>query len=447
MKKMKRIMAATLAMTVLFATTVFAQTPREIVGQAYANSTDATTMSVSGNIAGVVNLMGMELLRLNMDFVMDMDFDLETGAMMMYMRMPMQISVADPITGEAFDENVEVAVFMDGTTVFVYESTIGWFTDPSMDMSDMDDMLGMMDIEALTAWSLEINELIMDEITIQFADDQVDGYYVIEQIMDWDDMVNMLDLFMTPEFFDGMMAFIPEADMVLIQEDLDMAMLELDGMMDEMLAILEDLDINFEAVYRSYIDQETLTFSRYLMEMNMDFALDLDLGILGNMDISGSFTMDLDVDYNPTIVWPVIDEVVNLDDLFVDIMPLPAELEEAVVAIAEIGSLEFGADNLEVRETLPVAGDFAVGIINLLVADIANFNVFIVNHGTDIVHATLASVPSLPLFDVYLEPGEGFVLQIPMGTFADIATLVIQSSGAPLDVETGFRLTELPLGQ
>jgi hypothetical protein len=427
MKKMKRIVAATLALTVLFATSVMAQTPREIVSQAYANSADATTMSITGNLTGTVNLMGMEFLQLNADFIMDIDMDLDAGTMMMYMRIPMQISGTDPMTGESMNESIEIAMFMDGATVFVYESTIGWFTDPSMDMGDVDIFAGM-NFDEMMAWGLELNEQIMDEITIQFADDQVEGYYVIEQIMNWDDLLNMMDIIFASDIFSDMMAFMPADMMVdLDPQELEMAMAELDDMMDMMLAVLDEIDVDLEMVYRSYIDVETLNFQTYTMNMTLTFAGDLDLGIAGSMEISGNFTMNMDIDYNPTIVWPVIDEYVTLDDLL-------GELDIYMT------SLTFDQANLEERVAV-IFDDAAVAVVELAVEDIASFNVFIVNHGNEAVTIMLPGA-----FLEVLEAGEGFVMQIPAGTLGTDAVLVIEGAWAPLNVETGFRLTNYPLG-
>ena len=429
MKNLKRIMAATLALTVLFATSVMAaQTPREILSQAYANSMDATTMSVTGNIAGTVNMMGVELLRLNIDIRMDMDVDLDAGTMMMYMRMPMQITGADPLTGESMDENVEVAVFMDGTTVFVYESTIGWFTDPSMEVGDLDDMFAGMNLDELIAWSMELNEQIMDEITIRFADDQVPGYYVIEQFMDLDDIMNMLDAMLTPEFFDSLLAFIPEEDLAGIdQAEWDMVMGELDGMMDELLAMLDELDIEIELeiVYRSYIDVETLTFSNYNMHMVLAFAADLDLGILGELEISGNFTMDLYIDYNPTIVWPVIDEVVGLDE----VMDALGIFHEEMI---------FSAADLEDRVAM-MFDDANIVVLEIAIDADAAFNVFFVNHGNEAVTLVLYGI-----VDTVIQPGQNFVMQIPAGD-ADDVLIVLEGGDAPVNVEAGFRLTNVPL--
>ena len=440
MKNLKRFMAAALAMTVLFATTVMAQTPREILSQAYASSMDATTMSISGNISGTVYMMGVQFLQLNMDLHMDMDVDLDTGAIKMYMRMPMQISGVDPTTGESMNEDVEVAVFMDGDTFYVYEATIGWFTDPSMDMADLGDIMGLFDLEELTAGFLELNEQIMDQITIQFADDQVDGFYVIEQFLTWEDLAGMMDEIFASDMFADMMNFMPQDDFAgleLTEEELA----EVEAMMEMMAGIMDDMEFELDAVFRSYINQETLEFEVYGMLMNLDFALEMDLGeeMGGVLEISGSFVIDLDVIYNPTIVWPVIDAVAQLDDILADVVA--AEEAEDALAVVETFDLVFGEAELEDR----IAGTLDQGmtsvIVNLDVADIANFNVFIVNNGSEAVTIALA-----PAFNQVLQPGEGFVMQIPAGTLGADAALIIEGAGAPLNVETGFRLTNYPLG-
>jgi len=439
MKKMRRVLAATLALTVLFATSVMAQqTPREIIGQAYANSAEATTSSITGNIAGTIFMMGMELLQLNIDFAIDMDINLETGEMMMYMRMPMQISGADPLTGQPMNENIEVAVFMDGSTMFVYESTIGWFTDPSMDF-DMD-MLGfdLTELEEMTAMFMELNEQVMDQITIQFAadNDAFPGYYVIEQFMDFDDFMNMMDAIFTADFFEEIMAATLEEELAgLSPAEVDMIMAELDEVMDMLAAILDEIEIDMQMVYRSYIDVDTLEFSRYLMTMTLDFAADLDLGIMGSLDISGSFTMDFDMDYNPTITWPVIGDVATLDDIIGGTATFYAIDTTTTV------ELVLGDADLEERyEGFFNDGETTTGFIELMVEDVANLNVFIVNHGAGVVTIALEGV-----FAEVLQPGGAFVLQIPAGTLAADAFIVVDGAGAPLDVETGFRLTNYPL--
>jgi len=436
MKKMKRIIAATLALTVLFTTSVMAQTPREILSQAYAQSAEATTSSITGFVEGTVFMMGVELLQMHIGIHMDMDIDLDAGTMTMYMRMPMVISGTDPLTGQSMDESTEVAVFMDETRMLVYEASLGgWFTDPSMDMADMGDMFALLgDMEEMTAWFMEINEQIMDEITIQFAADQVEGFYVIEQFMDWDDVLNMLDMFLTPDFFDAMFAFMPEEDLA----ELDMVMAELDGVMDELLALLDDIEIDLQMVYRSYIDVETLEFQNYLMTMDLTFAVEM-----GIFDITGDFTMFLDINYNPTIVWPVIDNVLTLDDImaamFEDVVETEAEELAEAVATIETFDLVLAEENLEERFE-GLLGGMTTAVIELDVADIASFNIFIVNHGTEAVSVTLAGA-----VNEMVQPGQSFVVQLPAG--AASGDLVVEGGGAPITVETGFRLTNYPLNR
>jgi len=427
MKNLKRMLAATLAMTVLFATSVMAQTPREILSQAYANSADATAMAMTGNIAGAAFLSGVEIMQMDMDIAMDIDLD--AGTMKMYMRMPVQISITDPETDESIDISTEVAIFMDGATLIVYQSDLGWFTDDSMDLGDMGEMFALIsDMEDMTAWFMDINEQIMDEITIQFADDQVDGFYVIESFMDWDDMMSMMDMLFTPELFDSMFAFMPGLD------DFDVA--ELYSEMDEMMAMLDGIDFDLQAVYRSYIDVETLNFERYLMDMTLDFVIDGSLDILSDLDlpadaeITGNFVISFEIDYDPTITWPVIDNVRTLDEIM-------AELLENI----EIIEMTLDADSLEERLAFTFDGDTTAAVATFNIEEDASFNVFIVNHGNEAVSVGLFGV-----FTETLQGGEGFVMQVPAGTLDGAAIVFVEGADGPIDVETGFRLTNYPLG-
>jgi hypothetical protein len=431
MRKMKRMLAATLALTFLFATNVMAQTPREILTQAYANSADATAMSMTGNMAGTIYMMGTELLQLNVNFLIDIDMDLDAGTMMMYMRMPMTITGMDPITQTPLDESTEIAMFMDGNRVLVYERGLGWFTDPSMDMADVDIFAGM-DLDELMAWALEINEQIMDEITIQFADDndQFEGYYVIEQIMDWDDLLNMMGAFLTPELFEDMIAFVPEEELAALDpEELELVMAELDGLMDMLTTLLEDVEVELEMVYRSYIDVETLTFSTYTMNMALDFAVEVDLGI-AMTEISGNFTMNMDVDYNPTFDWPVIDTYLTLDDLLEELM---AEL----LVVVKV----FDEDMLEERVAYMIDNGFTAAMLELMVEYDASFNIFIVNHGDEDIAILIDDLG----VDVTLAPDSFFVMQAPADSLDGGVLVLIDGVGVPLNVETGFRLTNYPL--
>ena len=428
MKNLKRIMAATLAMTVLFTASVMAQEPREILSQAYANSMDATTMTMSGSIEGTVSIDGAELMQISMDMDISIDIDLDTGAMMMYIRMPMTISGMDPITGESMNETVEIAMFMDGTNVFTYVEGLGWFTDPSMDMSADLDMFMGMDLDELMAWSLELNEQIMDEIIIQFADEQVEGYYVIEQFMDWDNFVSMIDAMLTPEFFQMMTAFIPEADMA-----------ELDGVMDMLATFLDDADIELEMVFRSYIDTETLNFRNYTVAITFDLATELDLGFLGSMDIALNLIVDFDINYNPgEIVWPVIDEIRTLEDIMAAMFADMVEPGETVAAVTEL--VVFDENVLEERAVLVLGGGFTSVSIEIAVETYAKFNVFFVNNGNAPVSVSLDGI-----FDVVLQGGQTFVKQIPAGAIDGAVSIVVEGNGVPLNVESGFRLTNYPL--
>jgi len=228
MRKMKRFVAATLAMTMLFATSVMAQTPREVLDQAAANYALVETMAIRGTITGTVELAGMELLQLDMGMDMLVDVDMDAESMMMYIRMPMTITGVDPVTNEALNETLEVAVFMDGANVFVYESTIGWFTDDSMDMGDVDMMWG--DMEELMEWAMGLENMILDMWTLEFVDAPA-GLYAIETVLGMDDLFAMVDAMLSPEFLEGIFAFMPYEDLVLIEAELA----ELDGLMDELM--------------------------------------------------------------------------------------------------------------------------------------------------------------------------------------------------------------------
>jgi len=274
----------------------------------------------------------------------------------------------------------------------------------------------------MTEWFLEINEQIMDEITIQFAEEQAEGFYVIEQFMNWDDVMSMLEMIMTPEFFETMFAFMPEVDAA----DLEIAMADLDEAMAVIASLFEEAEINLDLVFRSYINQETLEFETYGIDMELDFALNLDLGILGSFDISGEFVMEMVIDYNPTIVWPVIDEVLSLDDIM------------GSLGGVETFELAFGEDALEERVALTLEG-MNIAVVELDVADAANFNVFIANNGDAAITIMIEDA------DVIVEilPGQVFVTQLAAGAIENADLVII--SAAALNVEAGFRLTASPL--
>ena len=414
MRKLKRIMALAVVMTMVFATTAFAQEPREILSHAYAASMEATTSSIAMSIVGSVHMGGQLLADVNMEMLIDSDIDLEAGTMRMFMRMPMQLTIVDPLSGAVEDVETEIAVFMDGDTLLVYESNIGvWFTDPSMDMGDLDAMFAIFgDMGDMTDWMMDINEQVLDEITIQFADEQVDGFYVIEQFMDWNDLVNMMDAIFAGDMFAEIFAAVPEVDMA-----------EFDAIMGELADILEQADINLDMVFRSYINQETLEFDIYGMVADLDFDINVDLPIIGALELSGSFVIDMVVDYNPTIEWPVIDEVLTLDELW------------AMLGITQ-HTFEFDASMLEERVSLTLS-DANSAIIELAIVDDYNLNVFVRNNGDDVIVVIIDDTH----FEIVL-PGQAFVAQLPSGTAG--AGMMIAGDSA-FDAEVGLRLTNNPL--
>lgn len=409
MKNLKRFLAATLVMTALFATSVLAQSPREILSQANANSADITVFGMSGHIAMNISVDDA-LMQLNMDLDMLFDMDIEADTMTMYIRMPMSISVEDPATGEAFDESVNMVMFMDETGMFTYVEGIGWFTDPSMDMAAG---MGMGNFNEMMQWSLELDEMMLDMMELEFAAVQPEGYYVIESVMDMDDLMDVIGTIFTSDFFLDIMAFTPEADM------------------SELTALLDDIDIGFEMISRTYIDVETVNIQRYAIDIT--FAMDLDLGILGNLNMSGDMVMVLDVDLEPTIAWPVIDEVISLADIIGDTDELFFNVPVTMDAI----ELTFGEEDLEERAAWTISDGPNSVLINLVADYDANFNIWIVNHGDADISVMLASV-----FNVVIQPGQSFVIQIPAG---DVGAILIDGGTSSIEVETGFRLTNYPL--
>jgi len=122
----------------------------------------------------------------------------------------------------------------------------------------------------------------------------------------------------------------------------------------------------------------------------------------------------------------VIDEIISLEDLLADLG-------------LETFELAFGEHNQEERVALTLSGS-TMTFIEIEIDSDANFNVFLVNHGDNDVLASLMSV-----FDVIILPGDGFVMQVPAEMLDAAMTLFVHSE-AGLNVEAGFRLTNLPLG-
>jgi len=396
MKIFKRFVAAILAMVMVFSVTVMAQdaTPREVMQQADANIADVTTMNMRGNVSAVGYLDGEQILRLEMGMDMSIDVDLETETFLMYIRMPISIA------GEGMAENIEVALFMDGEDVFVYIGGLGWALTPSEDASDFN-----MNMEELTQWALDFEELFYGMFPPEFAAAQPEGYYVIEMFMAMDDLLNFINMFITPELFGDMT--------------------------DELFALLDDFDLNFEMISRSYIDRETVTLQRMTVEAAA--SMDLDLGILGTLEVLVYVTGYFDIDYNPQIAWPEIDVVIDEPDAE------EIEAEHLVLLLDD--------KNPEERFALFLESDLNFGVIDFMGHAERNLNVFFVNHGINDVRVSFMNLDSsINIFsNVIIAPGSDFTMQIPVEYLAGPHNIVEIVTEGSLNVEIGFRLTNVPL--
>jgi hypothetical protein len=115
--------------------------------------------------------------------------------------------------------------------------------------------------------------------------------------------------------------------------------------------------------------------------------------------------------------------------------------------------LTFTPDDLEERVALMIDSPLSDAFIDIFVEADYNLNIFLVNR--DIATVEIKLYIDAPLdfnfaeaefYSFLLGPGESFTVQIPAESLGELNSIGITSIvGGPLDIEAGFRLTNLPL--
>lgn len=313
MRNFKRFFAATLALVMLSTTSVFAQdSPQNILSQANTNSLEQSTLRISGNIEGFIQVLFNRLDLISMDIDFAVQIDPETMEGKLYIRAPMEINFPTFGSGELIEISIEIAYFSDGLNHYAYMSGEGW-----MDANDFFDLLSGTDVifigyDVLVEWYLVVSELIYGLIPLEFAPQQPEGYYVIEANMDIWDILYLFRGLLTVEFFESFFILWPEEDVAALTaqdwEAAEAALEESREMFDFLIDILADAQqfgqYGFALTLRNHID----THARFLQLFDFDimvympFEVGLGVTFNGGAVLTGSFEFD----YDPDIVWPEI---------------------------------------------------------------------------------------------------------------------------------------------
>lgn len=284
--KLKAVLAGALVLMLLLPQTVMAaeSNPVEILMAATANSLEKSYI-ISGWMEAFASVNDEEEMYFFADIELAFGLDLEEETLKFLLKMP--ITMEDPLTGEY--EFEVVGIFYDGENFFNFRND-AWVLDrfaPSMDIGSL---------PALMQWSMDISEYLYTILPVAFAEEQMEGYYVIDIILGNYEVLNLIDELLTLENIvalgEMMGEEILEEDLVWLEEELAFAM-------DYVVSFMDYIDLFI--LFRNYINTETMLLSAF----DLDMGLGIELSFFGtsfNMDML--FNSSFVIDYWSEIVWP-----------------------------------------------------------------------------------------------------------------------------------------------
>ncbi|MCL1995798.1 MAG: hypothetical protein FWG63_06300 [Defluviitaleaceae bacterium] len=313
MKIFKRVVALATAATVLIAPSfafpgvAFASSEdaSQILQDAARNATGVTAMHMVGDVQGAVDvdpgpLAEVVAVEFELDFDLTFGFDLSTNIFKFYMQM---VGAALEVS-TGFEETVDIGMFMENETLLLnIDGEWMNFSDPAV----AGEFATFGDLGPLFELSEEISADLYALLPAAFSDVEEDGYYVIDVVINNDNIAEIatafVERFLDPEFIDEFLAVLGTEDLGLTEEELAIVMEQLPMLME----LLESLDIEFEILYRSFIDTETRNWQRYSFDINATVTLDMGFfGVLNvDIDILSNFEV---ISTDPDeIEWPEFD--------------------------------------------------------------------------------------------------------------------------------------------
>lgn len=305
MKKfIKKFVALATAAVLVTPGVAFASTATEVLQDAARNSVNLTTFQTVGDVSGSVFVdggLGMEPVVADLEMVFDViiDFDMAENIFRMYLE---AIGSASDVVNN-HEETFNLGMFVENDVLLI--SIDGeWFnfSDPAItgEVPSFDDM------ELLFAMSADLSADIYALLPATFASEQVPGYYVVDVIINNDNVAEIITGLFEIVFGSGVLSDVlgflgedefgglTEAEIAIVLEEL--AVLE---------ELLSEVDIEFEILYRSYIDTETRNWQRYSFDIN--FALALDMGFLGTIDVGMELFSNFEIITGSGLEWPDFD--------------------------------------------------------------------------------------------------------------------------------------------
>lgn len=298
MNYIRKFIATTLGAVLIFSQVAFAQdSPAVILQDAIRNSMDVTSSVTTGDLNGIVIVDGEEVGSFEASIYIATELNIEESLIKLYVRVPFFILALDPITGEEYYEAIEVVFFMDGNTINIYLTDEGWFTEelPYQEMELTPEFI---------QWSIETAQFLYDKFPSVFSDYQVDGYYVIDILINNEGILNFLGSIFDYNFILNALTFVgTEYDLYDFQQMGEEEFQELTQLfLEELTYLLEMFEI--EAIYRNFIDVATRNFQAF--DVYLIASVLMDMGFLGTLDLEIELSGSFEVLYDVQIEWPTI---------------------------------------------------------------------------------------------------------------------------------------------
>lgn len=207
----KRFIASIMAGIMLLSQPILAQErdAADILMEGIARGADITSGTLTGEISLSLVMEGLIHAEVNIPVEMVFDVDIDSGVFVYYVRMPMEINaelygvlgMLLEMAGEdtSISETMEVAVFFDGENLFTYLTDYGWFVE------ELDDFVTDMYADMFSNWeqmmemSMTLYEFLFELVPPVFAQEQAEGVYVIDMVIDNAVMLDIIREWVTVE--------------------------------------------------------------------------------------------------------------------------------------------------------------------------------------------------------------------------------------------------------
>ncbi|MCL1935814.1 MAG: hypothetical protein FWF57_05505 [Defluviitaleaceae bacterium] len=312
MKFFKKIVSTSLASVLIFGQVAFAanndvsNNARNILLNAISNSSETTSVTMVGNVnfGAFVSMAGEEgeMYAEVSDLTLSSLVDLDERIFKVYASGLLNAMSINPDFEEEIGLNF--GFFLNNGLLHLLNSEISenWILDEFSSINADEFWASFDSIENFTElqeMSLALQKDFLQLLDVRFSEFQLDGYDVIEIVLDENSLFELISTIYTVEFLEQFVV-----PFVAI-EDVEFDILELESILEEILTALEGFlqMVEFNFVQTVFVNSQNSNIDGF--EIALDVFVDTQIPFVGDLVVEAYLDAFFEIDNDPTnIVWP-----------------------------------------------------------------------------------------------------------------------------------------------